>query len=105
MDIEKIPQETIDRVKTRIFAKIPELAGGWEQVFISRADLKRLTDEEFILLWLLPGIEVRVGNKTAEYVNERRELLGLTQGKHSSIKKEDPPPRKPIRDEWDALFD
>ncbi|MEN8230457.1 MAG: hypothetical protein ABFS38_20010 [Bacteroidota bacterium] len=103
--IERIPPEKVERLKQQIFAKIPELSGGWEQVYVSRADLKRLTDEEFLILWMLPGIDVRVGNKTAEYVNERRQLLGLTQGKHSNIKKEAPPPRKPYRDEWDELFD
>lgn len=103
-NFERIPPGTVERLKQRIFTKIPELSGGWEQVYVSRADLKRLTDEEFVLLWMLPGIEVRVGNKTAEYVNERRRLLGLTQGKHSSVKKEAPPPRKPHRDEWDEFF-
>ena len=45
--IDRIPPETVERLKQRIFAKIPELSGGWEQVYVSLADLKRLTDEEF----------------------------------------------------------
>jgi len=63
-----------------------------------------LTDEEFILLWMLPDIEIRISKKATAYIQERRCLLGLSANVHSGVKKEDSPPRKPYRDEWDEAF-
>ena len=103
-DIDKIAKDTIERVKQRIFRKIPELGENWEQVFVSLANLKRLTDEEFILLWMLPDIEIRISKKATAYIQERKSLLGLSANVHSGVKKEDPPPWKPYRDEWDEAF-
>ena len=104
MDLDKIAKDTIERVKGRIFRKILELGENWEQVYLSRTNLQRLTDEEFILLWMLPDIEIRISKKTTAYVQERRNLLGLRSSEHSGVRKEDPPPRKPYLDEWDEVF-
>jgi len=104
-DIDKIAKDTIERVKGRIFRKIPELGENWDSVYVSLANLKRLTDEEFILLWMLPDIEIRISKKTTAYIQERKSLLGQSPGRHSSIRQEEKQsPRKPYRDEWDEAF-
>ena len=102
-NLEQIAQETIQRLKDRLFLKIPELSVGWEQVYVSLVDLKRLTDEEFILLWMLPNIEVRIGKKASAYVQERRRLLGLSANDNSRVKEEAPSPRLQP-DEWERLL-
>jgi len=104
-DLERIPPETIEKLTHSIFRKIPELSGGFDMIYLHRISLEKLSDEEFILLWMLPDIEIRISKKTTVYIQERRNLLGLNPGRHSSIRQEEKQsPRKPYRDEWDEAF-
>ena len=64
-DLEHIAHETIERVKGHIYRKIPELGENWEQVYVSKVDFLQLTDEEFILLWMLPDLNIRISKKAA----------------------------------------
>jgi hypothetical protein len=68
-----------------IFDKIPDLANEQEEIYISKSHFKLLTDHEFIVLWTLPNIVIRVSKSAADYLEERRILLGLKRAEHSGV--------------------
>jgi hypothetical protein len=78
----------LDSCQDRTFAKIPEQGKNWKQVYVSKADLQRLTDEEFLFLWMLPNLDIRVSKRAGEYVDERRRLLELKQSDQSGVMEE-----------------
>ena len=101
-NLENIPPETVEKLKQRIFRKIPDL-GEETEVYIPKGIIANLTDEEFIVLWSLPNITIKIGQKTSEYVDERRRLLGLRADEHGSVELQERK-SKPPRDEWDEAF-
>jgi len=89
---ERKRQEEIERMAglhkdlvTSIFKKIPDLANEEENIYLSKAHFKLLTDQEFIVLWALPNIVIRVAKSAADYLEERRLLLGLKRAEHSGV--------------------
>lgn len=104
-DLERIPPETIQKLAQRIFKKIPELGENWDSVYVGKGALQNLTDEEFIILWSLPAIVIKVSKNTGIYIQERKSLLGLRANEHSNIRMEEKQsPRKPDLDAWDEAF-
>ena len=67
-----------------IFEKIPVLEEE-EDIYINQGAFKTLTDEEFIVLWSLPNIVIRVSKNAADYLEERRKLLGLKRAEYSGV--------------------
>ena len=67
-----------------IFAKIPVLEEE-EEIYINQGAFQLLTDEEFIVLWSLPNIVIRVSDNAAKYLEERRKLLGLKRAEQSGV--------------------
>lgn len=71
----------------RIFKKIPVLEEERE-VYLQVSYFKLLDDEEFVTLWSLPNLVIRVDLKAAEYIEERRKLLGLTRSMQNGVMSE-----------------
>lgn len=67
-----------------IFTKIPDLVEE-NEIYINKGAFKTLTDEEFIVLWSLPSIVIRVSPNAADYLEERRMLLGLKRAEQSGV--------------------
>lgn len=67
-----------------IFEKIPVLEEE-DDVYINKGAFETLTDEELVVLWSLPNIVIRVSEKAADYLEERRILLGLKRAEHSGV--------------------
>lgn len=76
--------ELHERLITSIFKKIPELRGA-NEIGLSMVHFKKLTDEEFVTLWALPQLVIKVSDKAAKYLEERRRLLGLKRTTHSGV--------------------
>jgi len=103
--IDRIPPETVDRLTQSIFKKIPELNENWEAVYLSKSHIKQLSDEEFVVLWALPNIVIRVAKSAADYIQERKDLLGLAPGRDSSIRQEEKQSPRKIRNDDEERFD
>jgi hypothetical protein len=89
--ISKEAQAQVDRLSDlhkelvkSIFRKIPDLVEE-KEVYINKGRFQTLTDEEFILLWSLPNIVIRVSKNAADYLEERRILLGLKRAEQSGV--------------------
>jgi len=67
-----------------IFEKIPVLETE-KDVYLGKLYFKKLTDEEFVLLWTLPNLIIRVHPNAADYLEERRLLLGLKRNMQSGV--------------------
>ena len=67
-----------------IFEKIPALEEE-EEVYINKGAFETLTDEELVVLWSLPNIVIRVSKRAADYLEERRILLGLKRAEQSGV--------------------
>jgi len=55
--------------------------------FLSKSFFAQLSDEEFTVLWYMPGIEIICSDRTMKYINTRRQALGLKRTKHNIVKK------------------
>lgn len=77
---------TADQVKA-IMDKIPKTGEG-TRVFLPMMFFKKLTDDEFKVLFYAPGFEMMISEKSAEYIVHRAKELGLKKGKHTTFKKE-----------------
>lgn len=84
--LERIAEQHKELVKS-IFTKIPALAEEQSEVYINKGAFQTLTDEEFIILWSLPSIVIRVSKNAADYLEERRILLGMKRAEHSGVLK------------------
>lgn len=73
-----------EQIKKSIFSKIPQLNGAVE-IYLPLTYFKQLTDEEFAVLWHLPGLRIKVNEETAKAIEERRRLLGLKRGEQSQV--------------------
>ena len=71
-----------------IFEKIPELAEEEAVVYLTERLFEKLSDEEFVVLWSLPNMVIRVSDKAADYLEERRKLLGLKRDEQGGVMKE-----------------
>ena len=69
---------------TSIFQKIPVLEEE-KDIYLPKGMFELLTDEEFVVLWTLPNIVIRVSDRAAEYLEERRKLLGLKRAEQSGV--------------------
>jgi len=103
-DLERSAHETRERIKQGLLKKIPVLNDKDSEIYLQRTDLKRLTDEEIVVLWTLPDVVIKLGKKAGEYLDERRKLLGLRANEHGRIVKEEQPQPRKFKDEWDELF-
>jgi hypothetical protein len=88
---EKRKEEKVARVLAlhnelvkSIFKKIPVLEEE-KEIYLPKGMFQLLTDEEFIVLWSLPNIVIRVSDKAADYMEERRLLLGLKREESSGV--------------------
>ena len=95
----KIDQDQVrkvqDSLKASIFAKIPAL-NGQHKVYLPELYFKKLSDEEFVVLWSLKGIEIIVNQKTGEYIEKRRKSLGLRREQGSEVVPEGQQPERKI---------
>lgn len=66
-----------DNSKKRLLAKIPELGHKNVHIGLQLAHFKKLSDEEFTVLWYMPGMDIDVDHKTQIYIEHRRRELGL----------------------------
>lgn len=80
---ERIANLHLELVKS-IYKKIPDLRENSE-IYLQKLYFLRLTDEEFVVLWSMPNLVIRVDNKAAIYIEERRKLLGLLRDTHSGV--------------------
>lgn len=69
-----------------IFRKIPDLVEE-KEVYINKGAFQTLTDEELVVLWSLPNIVIKVSKNAADYLEERRILLGLKRAEQSGVLK------------------
>lgn len=67
-----------------LFSKVPELK-LCREVYLARNFFAALNDESFIMLWHMPGLRIRVSAKTMEYIEERRNRLGLKKTTHAKV--------------------
>lgn len=91
MEFSKELKERMDQLSEQhqamvrsIFRKIPDLVEE-KEVYINKGRFQTLTDEEFVLLWALPNIVIRVSKNAADYLEERRQLLGLKRAEQSGV--------------------
>jgi len=93
--MEKINQSELDKRVARlselhqelvksIFRKIPDLVEE-KETYIIKGRFETLTVQEFVLLWSLPNIVIRVSKNAADYLEERRILLGLKRAEQSGV--------------------
>ena len=82
----KKPELNPDIVK-QIMSKIPTTAKG-ERVILSSLFFRDLTDEQFTVLFYMPGLEIIISEKCAEYIVKRATDLNLKKGRHTVIKKQ-----------------
>jgi len=68
-----------------IFEKIPELMEEEAEVYVPKVMFEKLNDEEFVVLWSLPNLVIRVSDNAAEYLEERRNLLGLKRDEGGGV--------------------
>jgi len=80
---ERLVQLHGDLIRS-IFRKIPVLEGE-KEIYLHRMYFEKLTDEEFIVLWSMPNLVIRVNPKAADYIEERRRLLGLKMSGMSGV--------------------
>jgi hypothetical protein len=66
-----------------LFEAYPVLSEADETVYLSKAFFRKLTDEQFTVLWYLPGLTIVCNKGTMLYVNDRRKALGLIKTKHN----------------------
>jgi hypothetical protein len=78
--------ELHEELITSIFTKIPELATQ-NDIHLQKHIFEKLTDEEFITLWAMPNMIIKVSSSAADYVENRRRLLGLKRAVHSAVMK------------------
>ena len=87
--IEDDVKEIQKKLKDSIFMKIPAL-NGKNRIYLPEMYLKKLSDEEFVVLWSLKGIEIMVNEKTGMYIEKRRKELGLRRSPGSEVRPESP---------------
>ena len=75
--------------KDRLLRKIPELGHKNVHVGLQLAHFKKLTDDEFTILWYMPGMDITVDHKTQIYIEMRRRELGLKITHIAGYKKEE----------------
>lgn len=85
-DMQKRVVDMHAKLRESIFNKIPAL-NGQSRVYLPQMYFEKLTDEEFIVLWSLPALQIIVNHKTGAYVEERRRVLGLKATKDSRVVK------------------
>jgi hypothetical protein len=68
--------ENQELVLQALYSKIPELKVH-HKIMLPGIYFKNLSDEEFIVLYTLPNLTVRVTPQTMKYIESRRIKLGL----------------------------
>lgn len=63
--------------KKSLMGKIPELGFKNTHIGLQLAHFKKLSDDEFTILWYMPGMDIEVDQKTQVYIETRRRALGL----------------------------
>ncbi len=63
--------------KKSLMGKIPELEFKNTHIGLQLAHFKKLSDDEFTILWYMPGMDIEVDHKTQIYIEKRRRELGL----------------------------
>ena len=71
-------------LKRSIFKKIPAL-NGTSEIYLPQVYFKNLTDEEFVVMWTLPDLTIKVTDKCGLYIEARRKRLGLTRTDTSEV--------------------
>ena len=74
----------LDKKKVaELMEKIPK-SDASEKVILPLVFFKNLSDDEFTILWLMPGIDIIVTPKVLKYIEKRRRSLKLVKNKHNS---------------------
>lgn len=76
-----------EQLITSLFEKVPILKEKADTTYLQKHMFEKLTDQEFVVLWALPNLVIRVAPQAADYIEERRMLLGLKRDHNSGVYK------------------
>lgn len=74
-----------EEAKKKLLEKIPEVVGNNKVIGLQLAHFKKLSDQEFALLWHMP-LDIVISPNTRKYVEKRRLELGLVFTQYAGYK-------------------